>query len=83
MTTGCWTGATPGTREPAGAEARSDLHPYVSTCDTQEGGNGWTCQRALTVRNNVAVDIATCGFSQSGSPAKDIAIQIAAKVNSQ
>jgi hypothetical protein len=55
----------------------------LSTTEVQEGGNGWTCQRALTVRNNVAIDIAACGYTQSGSPAKDIAIQIAAKVNNQ
>jgi hypothetical protein len=52
----------------------------LSATQVQEGGDGWTCQRALTVRNNVAIDIVTCTFSQSGSPAVDIASQIAAKV---
>jgi hypothetical protein len=55
----------------------------LSASQIQEGGDGWTCQRALTVRNNVAVDIVTCTFSQSGSPAVDIAAQIAAKVAKQ
>ena len=50
----------------------------LSTTETQEGGNGWTCQRALTVRNNVAIDIVACSFSP-GSAAVDIATQIAAK----
>jgi hypothetical protein len=55
----------------------------LSTWQIQEGGDGWTCQRALTVRNNVAIDIVTCAYSQSGSPAVDIAQQIAAKVAKQ
>jgi hypothetical protein len=52
----------------------------LSTAETQEGGNGWTCQRALTARNNIAIDIVACSTSP-GSAAKDIAIQIAAKVD--
>ena len=55
----------------------------LSTSQVQEGGDGWTCQRALTVRNNVAIDIVTCVYSQSGSPAIEIASQIAAKVAKQ
>ncbi len=45
---------------------------------TREGGDG-ACQRALTVSNNVAIDVAAC----SGNPvdaAVNIAHQIAAKV---
>jgi hypothetical protein len=55
----------------------------LSAWQVQEGGDGWTCQRALTVRNNVAIDIVTCTYGQSGSPAVDIAQQIAAKVAKQ
>jgi PknH-like extracellular domain len=55
----------------------------LSASQIQEGGDGWTCQRALTVRNNVAIDIVTCTYSQSGSPAVDIAQQIAAKAAKQ
>ncbi len=55
----------------------------LSTSQVQEGGDGWTCQRALTVRNNIAIDIVTCSYSQSGSPAIDLAAQIAAKVVNQ
>jgi hypothetical protein len=55
----------------------------LSAWQIQEGGDGWTCQRALTVRNNVAIDIVTCTYGQSGSPAVDIAQQIAAKVAKQ
>jgi serine/threonine kinase PknH len=42
-------------------------------------GSAWVCQRALTVANNVAVDVTACGFKQSDS-AVDIAHQIAGKV---
>jgi hypothetical protein len=55
----------------------------LSTSQVQEGGDGWTCQRALTVRNNIAIDIVTCAYGQSGSVAVDIATQIAAKVAKQ
>ena len=51
----------------------------LSTSDTLKGGDGWACQRALTVRNNVAIDVAAC----SGNPtdaAVNIASQIADKV---
>jgi hypothetical protein len=55
----------------------------LSTSEVQEGGDGWTCQRALTVRNNVAIDVVSCAYSQVGAPATDIAAQIAAKVAKQ
>jgi hypothetical protein len=55
----------------------------LSTSEVQEGGDGWTCQRALTARNNVAVDVVTCAYSQVGASATDIAAQIAAKVAKQ
>lgn len=36
---------------------------------TREGAHGWGCQHALTSRNNVVVDVETCGFAvtQQGS----------------
>jgi serine/threonine kinase PknH len=51
----------------------------ISTTDLDSQPKGWTCQRALTVANNVAIDITAC----SGNPADsavNIAHQIAAKV---
>ncbi len=41
--------------------------------------HGWTCQRALTVANNVAIDIDACS-GNVGDSAVSIARQIAAKV---
>jgi hypothetical protein len=51
----------------------------LSTTRTLEGGNGWACQRALTVRNNVAIDVAACSANPADA-AVNIADQIAAKV---
>jgi PknH-like extracellular domain len=55
----------------------------LSTSEVQEGGDGWTCQRALTARNNVVADVVTCAYSQVGASAIDIATQLAAKVAKQ
>jgi hypothetical protein len=52
----------------------------LSTSKVQEDGNGWNCQRALTVRNNIAIDVVTCGSFLPGGSAVDIVQQIAAKV---
>ena len=30
--------------------------------ETQEGADGWECQRAMGVANNVVVDINACGY---------------------
>ncbi|CAM4101829.1 Serine/threonine-protein kinase PknH [Mycobacterium basiliense] len=60
-----------------------DENGTLSTSQVQEGGDGWTCQRALTVRNNVAIDVVTCAYSQQSSVAIDIAQQIAAKAAKQ
>jgi hypothetical protein len=57
----------------------SNTNGILSTTKTEEGQNGSTCQRALTVVNNVAIDIETCSSSPSGA-AVNIAHQIAAKV---
>jgi PknH-like extracellular domain len=37
------------------------------TTETQEGVNDWSCERALSVRNNVAIDVIACSNSPSGS----------------
>lgn len=55
----------------------------LSTSEVQEGGDGWACQRALTVRNNVAIDVVTCAYFLAGGSAVDIAEQIAANITRQ
>jgi serine/threonine kinase PknH len=53
----------------------------LTASELQEGANGWTCQRALTVSNVVAIDVVTCSYGPTGPPAATtIAHQIAAKV---
>jgi PknH-like extracellular domain len=51
----------------------------LSTTKTQLDVNAWACQRALTVRNNVAIDVIACSTNPSTSAVR-IAHQIAAKV---
>lgn len=51
----------------------------LSTSLVQEGGDGWTCQRALTVRNNISIDVVTCTYNAAGSTAVDIVNQIVTK----
>ena len=58
----------------------SNVDGTLSIVDTQEGANGYACQRALTVSNNVAVDINTCSRNV-GDTAVNIAHLIAAKVS--
>jgi hypothetical protein len=55
----------------------------LSTTDTLEGGSGWACQRALTVRNNVAIDVKACSVNPAHAAVFNIADQIAAKVAKQ
>jgi hypothetical protein len=43
---------------------------------SQEGADGWACQRALTASNNVVIDILTCSFDTNPA-ATNIAHQIA------
>nr|WP_231984130.1 sensor domain-containing protein [Mycobacterium sp. E342] len=72
----------PGQAEIAWAVADShQVGGTLSTSEEQEGSqDGWRCQRALTVRNNVVIDVAACGSFLPGSSAVDLAQQIAAAV---
>jgi serine/threonine-protein kinase len=47
---------------------------------TEQGGSGEVCERAVTVSNNVAIDISTCTHGNAAGTAVSIARQIAAKV---
>ena len=59
----------------------SDTDGALSTIATQQEARagGWACGRALTLKNNVIVDVNTCSPDPQNS-AVDIANQIAAKV---
>ncbi len=60
-----------------------NLGGTLSTSKAQDDDSGWNCQRALTVRNNIVIDIETCGSFLPGGSAVDVAQQIAAKVVGQ
>lgn len=56
--------------------------PKITVVDTQEGADGWSCQRAMSVANNVVVDINACGY-KIGDQGGEIADKIVAKVNTE
>ncbi|WP_083743453.1 serine/threonine-protein kinase PknH/PknJ [Mycobacterium rhizamassiliense] len=57
----------------------STANGMLSNSETNPRTKGWTCQRALTARNNVVVDVAACGHNTTDQGVS-IAAQIAAKV---
>jgi serine/threonine-protein kinase len=56
--------------------------PRMTLADTQEGADGWECQRAMGVANNVIVDINACGYHINDQGGQ-IADKIVEKINSQ
>jgi serine/threonine kinase PknH len=56
--------------------------PKIAMLDTQEGADGWECQRALSLANNVIVDINACGYKITDQGSQ-IADKIVAKVNGE
>jgi serine/threonine kinase PknH len=53
--------------------------PKIAVMDTQEGADGWGCQRAMSVANNVIVDVNACGYkisNQGGQIADKIVANI-------
>ena len=69
--------------EPGQPDVVFTVGPIVKISDTlsttREGGEGSACQRALTVSNNIAIDVAACP-NNPGNTAVNIANRIAAKV---
>jgi PknH-like extracellular domain len=58
----------------------ANANGYLSTTDTLQGGSGWACQRALTVSNNLAIDITACSSNPAYGTVFDIGDRIAAKL---
>ncbi len=56
--------------------------PKMTVMDTQEGGEGWECQRAMSVANNVIVDVNACGYHISNQ-GEQITDKIVAKVDNK
>jgi len=59
--------------------AVTNTNGVLSVSNIQQRTHGWGCQRALTVANNVAIDVGACSYTRSDA-AINIANQIAAKV---
>jgi serine/threonine kinase PknH len=53
--------------------------PRITILDTQEGANGWECERAMSLENNVIVDVNACGYKITDQ-AGQIADKIVTKV---
>lgn len=64
----------------APVEAQDSMLTVVTP---QQGGDGWTCQRALTAAVNVVADVMTCSYDVEGKAAATIARQIADRVAGQ
>jgi hypothetical protein len=58
----------------------SDATGMLAISLVLDGVRHWTCQHALTVANNVAVEVQACGYNQTKPAAVAIAGQIAAKL---
>src|SRR5262249_19183986 len=56
--------------------------PKITVSDTQEGADGWECQRAMGVANNVVVDVNACGYKITDQGGQ-IADRIVAKIDSE
>ncbi|CDO90010.1 serine/threonine protein kinase [Mycobacterium triplex] len=54
--------------------------PKISVLQTQEGADGWQCEHAMSVANNVIVDVNACGYHISDQSSQ-IADKIVDKVN--
>ena len=60
-------------------EARDSNGMLTIVATQQNVDNGWACERALTIRNNVAVDTQVCGDHVTDQ-AESVANAIAKKV---
>lgn len=60
----------------------TDSDGIVKTTAISEGGGGWMCQDAMTMRNNIIAQADVCGISVPPNAAPDILKSIVAKVDS-
>ncbi|OBG33938.1 serine/threonine-protein kinase PknH/PknJ [Mycobacterium sp. E3198] len=56
--------------------------PKIAMLETQEGADGWECQRAMGVANNVVADVNACGYHISDQGAQ-VVDKILAKVDNE
>ena len=58
----------------------SGAPPKIRLTDTQEGGDGWGCERVMSLANNVIVDVRACAYHVNDQGSR-IAGKIVANVN--
>jgi serine/threonine kinase PknH len=56
--------------------------PRITLVNTQEAAQGWQCQRAMSVANNVIVDVNACAYKLNDQ-ASQVSDKIVDKVNNQ
>jgi PknH-like extracellular domain len=61
----------------------NDQNRTLTTSKTQQEGDGWTCQRALTAAVNIVADVLTCSGLVDDQAAASIVRQIADRVTGQ
>jgi hypothetical protein len=55
-------------------------HDMLSVSRTEQSPDNWACQRALTVHNNVAIDVEACSLAGPTTAAGSIARQISSRL---
>jgi hypothetical protein len=63
--------------------AIADANGLLAASLTQQDGDGWTCQRALTAAGSAAVDMLTCSYQPADQAAVTMARQITDKIIGQ
>lgn len=59
----------------------TDSDGVLKTTLTSEGGGGWSCQHALSVRNNIVVRISACAYTDSAAVAQTILDSVNQKID--
>jgi hypothetical protein len=59
----------------------NDSGGMLTSTKAQVGSNGWRCQHALTVANNVAIDVVACAYSEANTFGVALAKQVAANAS--
>jgi serine/threonine kinase PknH len=57
--------------------------PKISVVEMLEGADGWGCQRALGVANNVIADVNACAYHVDKDQAGQIVDKIVERVNNE
>ena len=61
----------------------NDQPPKISVVEMQEGADGWGCQRALSVANNVVVDVNACAYHVDKDQANQVVDKVVERIDNQ